>query len=127
MPKKVIQKKSKSSKKSKASKNKPLERVYTVNLHKRLHTITWKKRAPRALREIRKFAVKEMGTEDVRIEPTLNSFLWSKGIRYVPKRVRVSLSRKINEDKDSANRMYTLVTHIPVESFEGLKTEIVGK
>src|SRR3989338_10673215 len=109
MPKKVIQNKSKSSKKSKASKNKPLERVYTVNLHKRLHTITWKKRAPRALREIKKFATKEMGAQDVRVEPSLNSFVWSKGIRHVPTRVSVQLSRKVNEDKDSGHAMYTLV------------------
>ena len=30
-------------------------REYTVNLNKRLHGITFKKRAPRAVRELRKF------------------------------------------------------------------------
>ena len=41
----------------------PVTRDYTVNLHKRLHGIQFKKRAPRAIREIRKFAVAEMFTK----------------------------------------------------------------
>lgn len=41
----------------------------------------FKKRAPRAIKEIRKFAVKEMGTPDVRIDTRLNKAVWSKGVR----------------------------------------------
>ena len=41
----------------------PVTRDYTINLHKRLHGIQFKKRAPRAVREIRKFAVAEMFTK----------------------------------------------------------------
>lgn len=43
----------------------------------------FKKRAPRALKEIRKFAMKEMGTPDVRIDTRLNKAVWAKGIRYM--------------------------------------------
>ncbi|KAG7253920.1 hypothetical protein CRUP_006055, partial [Coryphaenoides rupestris] len=32
----------------------------------------------------------------------------------VPYRLRVRLSRKRNEDEDSANKLYTLVTYVPV-------------
>lgn len=42
----------------------------------------FKKRAPRAIKEIRKFAVKEMGTPDVRIDTRLNKAVWSKGVRW---------------------------------------------
>lgn len=56
-------------------------RVYTINMHKRLTNIGFKKRAPRAVKEIRKFATQQMGTQDVRIDTRLNKFLWSKGIR----------------------------------------------
>lgn len=31
----------------------------------------------------------------------LNKFLWSNGVRNVPRRVRVRLSRKRNEDEDA--------------------------
>ena len=56
-------------------------REYTINLHKRLHGIGFKYRAPRAIKEIKKFAEKQMGTNDVRIETRLNKHLWSQGVR----------------------------------------------
>ena len=96
-----------------------------MHLHKRLHGIGFKKRAPRAIKEIKKFAEKQMGTVDVRIDTRLNKFLWSKGIRNVPYRVRVRLSRKRNEDEDSPNKLYTLVTYVNVATFKGLQTENV--
>merc|ERR1711890_227506 len=37
-------------------------REYTINLHKRLHGIGFKYRAPRAVKEIKMFAIKQMGT-----------------------------------------------------------------
>ncbi|XP_076303378.1 ribosomal protein L31 isoform X2 [Lasioglossum baleicum] len=105
--------------------NEVVTREYTVNLHKRLHGVGFKKRAPRAIKEVRKFAEKQMGTPDVRIDTRLNKQLWSKGIRNVPFRVRVRLSRRRNDDEDSPNKLYTLVTYIPVASFKGLQTENV--
>ncbi|XP_012280086.1 60S ribosomal protein L31 [Orussus abietinus] len=112
-------------KKGKSAINEVVTREYTVNLHKRLHGVGFKKRAPRAIKEIRKFAEKQMGTPDVRIDTRLNKQLWSKGIRNVPFRVRVRLSRRRNDDEDSANKLYTLVTYIPVATFKGLQTENV--
>ncbi|XP_066600609.1 large ribosomal subunit protein eL31 [Prorops nasuta] len=114
-----------SEKKGKSAINEVVTREYTVNLHKRLHGVGFKKRAPRAIKEIRKFAEKQMGTPDVRIDTRLNKQLWSKGIRNVPFRVRVRLSRRRNDDEDSANKLYTLVTYIPVAGFKGLQTENV--
>ena len=43
----------------------------------------FKRRAPRAIKEIKKFAEKMMGTPDVRVDTNLNKHVWSKGIRYV--------------------------------------------
>ncbi|KAI1241696.1 hypothetical protein IHE44_0005183 [Lamprotornis superbus] len=84
----------------------------------------FKKRAPRALKEIRKFAMKEMGTPDVRIDTRLNKAVWAKGIRNVPYRIRVRLSRKRNEDEDSPNKLYTLVTYVPVTTFKALLKQL---
>nr|AAX62417.1 ribosomal protein L31 isoform A [Lysiphlebus testaceipes] len=112
-------------KKAKSAINEVVTREYTVNLHKRLHGIGFKKRAPRAIKELKKFAVQQMGTPDVRIDTRLNKQLWSKGIRNVPFRVRVRLSRRRNDDEDSANKLFTLVTYIPVANFKGLQTENV--
>merc|ERR1719446_1015369 len=66
-----------------------------------------------------------MGTSDVRIDAKLNKFIWSKGVRNVPYRVRVRLSRKRNEDEEAKEKLYTLVQHVEVTSFKGLQTENV--
>lgn len=39
--------------------------------------------------------------------------------RNVPYRMRVRLSRKRNEDEDSPNKLYTLVTYVPVTTCKG--------
>ena len=39
-------------------------------------------------------------------------------IRNVPRRARVRLARRRNEDEDSANKLYTLVTVVKVDSFK---------
>merc|ERR1719468_441044 len=66
-----------------------------------------------------------MGTKDVRIDTKLNKAVWAQGVRNVPKRIRVRFSRKRNEDEDAKEKMFTLVQHVPVESFKDLQTEIV--
>ncbi|KAI4898151.1 hypothetical protein NFI96_023056 [Prochilodus magdalenae] len=109
-------------KKGRSAINEVVTREYTINIHKRIHGISFKKRAPRAIKEIRKFAVKEMGTPDVRIDTRLNKAVWAKGVRNVPYRIRVRLSRKRNEDEDSPNKLYTLITYVPVTTYKGLQT-----
>jgi large subunit ribosomal protein L31e len=54
-------KKAKTEKKSKSAINEVITREYTVHLHKRLHGVGFKRKAPRAIKEIRKFAEKQMG------------------------------------------------------------------
>ena len=43
----------------------------------------FKKRAPRAIKAIKRFAEKQMRTPDVRIDTKLNKAVWSKGVRCV--------------------------------------------
>merc|ERR1712118_560925 len=98
----------------------PATRDCTINLNKKVHKVSLKKRAPRAVREIKAFAAKSIATK-------LNKFIFSKGIRNVPSRVRVRLSRKRNDDEDAAEKFYTLVQHVdvPKNQFKGLLTETV--
>ncbi|XP_055124910.1 large ribosomal subunit protein eL31-like [Symphalangus syndactylus] len=115
-------KKDDKKKKGRSAINKVVTREYTINIHKRIHAVGFKKGAPRTLKEIRKFAIKEMGTPDVRIDTRFNKAVWAKGIRNVPYPIHVQLSRKCNEDEDSPNKLYTLVTYVPVTTFENLQT-----
>jgi len=75
---------------------------------------TFKTRAPRAITEVRKFAKKVMGTSDVRVDQKLNKYLWSKGIKNVPYRVRVRIARKRNDDEDAKEKLYSLCTLVEV-------------
>ena len=100
------------TKEGKKKELQPITRDYTINLHKKLHGIQFKKRAPRAVREIRKFAQSEFFTKEVRVDTSLNRFIWSTGIRNVPRKVRVRTSRKKNEDEDAKEKFYYLVQHL---------------
>ena len=77
--------------------------------------------------EIKKFAEKQMGTKDVRIDTRLNKAIWTQGVRGVPFRMRIRLARLRNEDEDSIHKLYTLVTHVQIAKggFKGLQTENV--
>lgn len=72
---------------------------------------------PLALREIWKFAMKEMCADT-----TLSKAVWAKGIKDIPYSILVRLSRKHNEDEDLPNKLYTLVTCVPVTTFKNLQT-----
>ena len=106
-----------------ATKPDLVTRDYTIQLSKRIHKQQFKRRAPRAIKAIRKFAQDAMGTSDVRIDSNLNKFVWKSGVKNVPTRVRVRLSRKRNEDEDADEKLYTLAQLVEVESFRELQTE----
>ncbi|KAI3801187.1 hypothetical protein L1987_29291 [Smallanthus sonchifolius] len=113
--------------KTKGRKEEVVTREYTINLHKRLHGCTFKKKAPKAIKEIKKFAQNAMGTTDVRVDVKLNKYVWSRGIRSVPRRVRVRIARKRNDDEDAKEELYSLVTvaEIPTEGLKGLGTKVI--
>uniref|UniRef100_G1QA22 Large ribosomal subunit protein eL31 n=1 Tax=Myotis lucifugus TaxID=59463 RepID=G1QA22_MYOLU len=103
-------------KKDRSAINKVVTREYTINSHKPTHGVGFKKCSPQ-LKEIGKFTMKEMGTLDVRIDTRLNKAVWAKGVRNVPYCTQVWLSRKYNEDEDSPNKLYMLVTVLEIFHF----------
>ena len=64
-----------------------------------------------------------MGTKEVKLMPEVNKYVWSKGVRFTPKRIRVRLNRKQNDDEDAEEKMITYVELVEVPSFKGLLTE----
>ncbi|KAK7807719.1 hypothetical protein U0070_009300 [Myodes glareolus] len=103
-------------KKGRSAINKVVTQEYTINIHKLIHGLGFKKPAPRALKDFRKFATKEMGTPDVRIDTRLNKAVWAKGIKNVPYRIRVHLSRKHNEGVDGPDDLTSQSTSVAVFS-----------
>jgi large subunit ribosomal protein L31e len=81
---------------------------------------SFKKRAPKAIKVIREFVAKAMGTKDVRVAPELNTAVWNRGVKSVPHRIRIRVSRKRNDEEDAKEKLYSLVQHVPVTSFKGM-------
>ena len=100
--------------------NEMMIREYTINSHKRIHGVGFKKHAPRALKDIWKFTMKEMGTPDVHIDTSLSKAVWLKGISNVSHHVHVLLIRKCNEHEES-HQLYTLVSHVPLTTLKNLQ------
>merc|ERR1711976_222301 len=88
----------------------PVTRTQTIHLHKLIHKITFKNKAPKAVGAIRNYARRVMFTDDVRVDPELNQQIWTNGIRNVDRRVECVLERrKVEDDEDTTQKFYTLV------------------
>ncbi|EPR80098.1 60S ribosomal protein L31 [Spraguea lophii 42_110] len=92
----------------------------TIDVSKR-----WKCRI--GIRRLKKFITKTFHDKEaeVQISPDLNKFLWERGMRNVPKRVRV----RVNQEpypKDPSKKVYKL-SHVVVSTFKGLGTEAIAE
>ncbi len=70
-----------------------LERIYTVPLGK-AYDVVRAKRTRRAVKLLREFAGKHMKAEEVLISNALNSYLWERGIKKPPRKVKVRLIKE---------------------------------
>ncbi|KAL5032229.1 60S ribosomal protein L31B [Batrachochytrium dendrobatidis] len=111
----------------KSALNEVVTREYTIHLHKLVFGATFKKRAPKAIKAIKTFATRAMGTSDVRVDPSLNKHIWANGVKSVPHRVRVRLSRKRNDSENAKEKLYTYVTVVPTVNFKGLLNQTVDE
>lgn len=69
-----------------------LERIYTIPLGKAYESAR-NKRAPKAIKILRDFAVKHMKAEDgnVFLSEALNKYIWQRSIQKPPRKVKVRL------------------------------------
>ena len=83
-----------------------VERLYTIPLGKAYEAVR-KKRAKRAVNMIRRFIIRHMKLEseaDLSLDPSLNEFLWTRGIEKPPRRVRV----RATKDRDGFVKVYLI-------------------
>ncbi len=69
-----------------------LTRVYTVPLGQAFEAPRYR-RAKVAIRLIREFAQRHMKASEVKIGEEVNEFIWSRGIRNPPRRIRLEMER----------------------------------
>jgi len=77
----------------------PMERIYQIPLGK-VYERPRTKRAPLAIRLIKKFIARHMGTdlEKVWIDRSINETVWARGIQKPPRKIRVK-AVKFPEDE----------------------------
>lgn len=71
-----------------------LERIYVVNLRKDVMKVSWKRRASRAAKSLKKFIARHMKVPErdiskVKLDKWLNVELWKNGIKNPPLRIKV--------------------------------------
>lgn len=64
-------------------------------------------------------------TRDVRLDPQLNKKVWESGIKGVPFRLRVRISRKRNDEEGAKEKLYSYVQAVNVKNPKGLPTVVV--
>jgi len=70
----------------------PEESIYTVNFRKAWITPEYK-RTNRVVGILREFAKRHMKTDDIKIDQYLNRYLWQRGKRNPPRKIRVRMSK----------------------------------
>jgi large subunit ribosomal protein L31e len=108
-------------KKCSSATNEAVTREYTRNVHKWICGVGFKKCVPRVFKETRKFAMKEMGPPDVRMDTWLNTAVWAKGIGMSDTVSMCGYPEKSNENGDLSSKRYTLVTYVPVNHVQNLQ------
>ncbi|XP_048402886.2 large ribosomal subunit protein eL31-like [Stegostoma tigrinum] len=90
--------------------NKMIMREYTINIHKHVKGLGWKRYTSL---KIHKFVVKEMSTPSFLRDTCVIKAICTKGI--------MLLFRKHNENEDSPNKLHRLVTLVPGISYNDSK------
>jgi len=68
------------------------ERLYTVPLGKAWASQRYR-RAEKAMTLLREFAERHMKPTEVVIDPTVNEYIWARGIRSPPRKIRVKMTK----------------------------------
>ncbi len=68
------------------------ERVYTVPLGRAWIAQRYR-RAEKAMMVLRKFTERHMKPTEVIIDPTVNEYIWARGIKNPPRKIRVKMTK----------------------------------
>ena len=86
-----------------------LSRVYTVNLGKAWLTPRYR-RTDRVVNMVREFAIKNMRSDEIKIDQDLNRHIWNRGKTNPPRKVRVKMVK--DEDDVVTVTLYEEATEL---------------
>ncbi len=85
-------------------KTEKIEREYIIPLREKCRKVPRYKKTNKAIRTIKEFLVKHMKIRDrdlrkIKIDKYLNEFIWNKGIRNPPYKIKVKAIKEIGKDE----------------------------
>eukprot|EP00483_Globobulimina_turgida_P006332 UN06342 len=116
-------KKKEKKKKMKRGKTQAVET--TIHIRRKVRNCVNHKKTPRAIKVIRRHARRMFKVKTVRIDTGLNKVVWQQGVKRPPSRIRVKFSLKRLRGK--GNKPCIVASHVPVQSFHGLKTKKIAR
>ena len=69
-----------------------IENIYTIPFYPRLNKTAPYRRTPRAIRLLKEFIIKHTKADFVVIDEELNEFMWRKGIRNPPRKIKEKIA-----------------------------------
>jgi len=111
---------------NKKTKEDKVEREYIIPLREKSRSVPRYKKTPKAIKTIKEFIARHMKVENrdlnkVKVEKDLNQFLWAKGIRKHPHKI------KVKAIKEGENIIVKLVDYPNNLKFKKLREEKRGK
>jgi large subunit ribosomal protein L31e len=70
-----------------------MERIYTIPLRE-AKKVPRTKRSPRATRFVREFIQKNMKSDDVKLDASVNEKIWERGIQKIPPKIKVKATKE---------------------------------
>lgn len=103
-----------------------VEREYTIPLREKSRAVPRYRKTPKAIKTIKEFLAKHMKVENrdlnkVKIDKDLNQFMWARGIRKHPHKIKVKVRR------EGENIIVELVDYPNNLKFKKLREERKGK
>jgi large subunit ribosomal protein L31e len=107
-------------------KKEKIEREYIIPLREKSRSVPRYKKTPKAIKTIKEFIARHMKVENrdlnkVKIDKDLNQFMWAKGIRKHPHKIKVKAT------KEGENVRVELVDYPNNLKFKKLRAEKRGK
>lgn len=111
-------------------KTEKIEREYIIPLREKCRVVPRYKKTPKAVRTIKEFLVQHMKIYDrdlrkIKIDGYLNEYLWFRGIRYPPHKIKVKAIKEISDGKEFVR--VELVDYPDDLKFKKLRAEKLAK
>jgi len=81
-----------------------MERIYVINLRRGFINVSARKRAKRAIKDIKEFVKRHTKCLKVWIDPEVNKVIWKKGGLRPPAKIKVKV--EFDENKRDIARVY---------------------